>query len=201
MSGINNVFSFILFFFNSSFLVPNRNENEWRRPGVSLTPLLPPSQMPPPSGILKGTIHSSPNRKRRGICCASLSSLLRSHSRLRRGRVDCVAINPSTKAEKNIVHLLPFFPAPVASVARTASPPLSPSPSSCVYVSNAPLFPHLRHRDHPPPRSSATAIIRRPSTPLNLFAIPILSCIYAASVVILPLLCCGPHHIIFHRPT
>ena len=69
---------FILLFFTSSFLVPDGNENKWRRPGVSSPPTLSPT------------------------------------------------IEPSAKAERNIVHLLPLPPVPVAYVACPASHPLLP---------------------------------------------------------------------------
>ena len=47
---------------------------------------------------------------------------------------------------------------------------------------------------------STAANFCRPYPPLNLSAIPILSCISSASVVILPHLRCSPHRIVFHRP-
>ena len=60
--------------------------------------------------------------------------------------------------------------------------PVSPSPIS--------LLSHIL----------AAAIVCNPSPPLNLYAVPILSGISTASVVIQPHLQCGPLHIIFHCP-
>ena len=105
VSGINNFFYFILFFFISSFLVPDGNSNEWRRPGVSS----PPTPYP--------------------------------------------TINPSSKAEQNIVHLLPFLSVPVPFVARPASLPLPLSQSSCVPISDVPVVLYLRRCNRTPPIS------------------------------------------------
>ena len=58
---------------------------------------------------------------------------------------------------------------------------------------------HLRRcrRIHLPVSLSTMYLLSRLSPPLNLSAIPILSCISAASVVILLHLRCGPHRIVF----
>ena len=57
VSGINNIFSFILFLIIFSFLVPNVNANKWRQPGVSLFPT--PTPTPPHCRSFKGKIHYS----------------------------------------------------------------------------------------------------------------------------------------------
>ena len=47
---------------------------------------------------------------------------------------------------------------------------------------------------------STASIFRHPYPPTTFSTIPILFFITAASVVIFPCLCCGPHNIIFHPP-
>ena len=102
-----------------------------------------------------------------------------------RRRVGCAVIDPITEAEQNIFHLLLFFPVPVSSVTRPSYPLLPPSPYSCAYIYDVLIVPHLRRRNHPPRISTA---------------IPILSCISATSVIIIPHISYGPHRIVFHFP-
>ena len=64
-----------------------------------------------------------------------------------------LTIDPSTEADRSILHLLPFLPLPVASIACLASPPLPPSPYSCVYV-----FKGTHCPTSPPLQSSAASI-------------------------------------------
>ena len=62
-------------------------------------------------------------------------------------------------------------------------------------------LPVLLYLMYPLSRISPVTIIRRPSPPLNLSATLILSCISAASVVIIPHIRCGIHCIVSHHPT
>ena len=79
VSGINNVFSFILFFFNSSILVLEVNENEWIWTGYPCFWRFCCCQLPPLVEALRGQYISLHNQKRRGGWYASLSSLSRLH--------------------------------------------------------------------------------------------------------------------------
>ena len=92
------------------------------------------------------------------------------------------------------------------SLIPTAAILITPAISSAI----EPIIPHLlRHCIHLllslSPLSLffyifTAAIIRRPSPPPTLSAIPIIPHLYRASIVILPRLCCGSRRIIFHRP-
>ena len=63
---------------------------------------------------------------------------------------------------------------------------LFPSCISSTAVS-IPVFPHIRHHARPPL-----------SSPLTLSAIPIILYLRITSIFVIPRLCCGPYHIIFH---
>ena len=69
VSGINDFFSSLLLWFISSFLVPDRNKNEWRRLRISWPPT-PYLKSPPPEEACRVQSIPLPNCKQQGGCCA-----------------------------------------------------------------------------------------------------------------------------------
>ena len=55
-------------------------------------------------------------------------------------------VEPSAKAERNRIHLLPFFPVPIDSTSHPTSLSMPLSPSSCVSISGVPVVPYIRRR-------------------------------------------------------